>query len=84
MPKKPMLHADKLDCLHCGDLQTSDSVYEKFEETGNEQAVTMHCTSCNGKLIARYSINGFYTFNIWKDKWSSDYQAKRRLKNKKS
>ena len=84
MPKQLKLYADKLNCLHCGDLQTSDSVYDKFEETGNEESVTMYCSSCNGKLIARFSTNGFYTFNIWKQKWSDDYQAKRRLKNKKS
>jgi transcription elongation factor Elf1 len=78
MPKKPKLLEDKMDCLHCGDIQDVSVIEELFDETGNSSAVTMYCKACNGKLIARFSVNGFYSFNHFKPEWKRNYNLKHR------
>jgi hypothetical protein len=76
MPSKPKLTADKLDCLHCGDVQDIAVIEGLFEKTGNSSAVTMYCSSCSGKLIARFSVNGFYSFHRFNPEWKVRYNAK--------
>ena len=78
MPKKPKLLEDKMDCLHCGDVQDVSVIEELFEQTGNSSAVTIYCTSCNGKLIARFSVNGFYSFHRFNTEWKINYNLKHR------
>jgi hypothetical protein len=80
MPSKPKLTADKLDCLHCGDIQDITVIEELFEKTGNSSAVTMYCKSCNGKLIARFSVNGFYSFHRFNPELKIRYDLKQKLK----
>ena len=76
MPKKPKLTNDKMECLHCGDVQDVAVIEELFEQTGNSSAVTTYCTSCNGKLIARFSVNGFYSFHRFNPEWKVRYNLK--------
>ena len=76
MPKKLKLTEDRLDCLHCGDVQDVSVIEELFEQTGNSSAVTMYCKACNGKLIARFSPSGFYSFNQFKPEWKVRYNVK--------
>ena len=76
MPKKLKLTEDRLDCLHCGDVQDVSVIEELFDKTGNSSAVTMYCKACNGKLIARFSPSGFYSFNWFKPEWKINYNLK--------
>ena len=76
MPKKSKLTGDRLDCLHCSDVQNVSVIEELFEQTGNSSAVTTYCTSCNGKLIARFSVNGFYSFHHFNPEWKIKYNLK--------
>ena len=53
---------------------------ELFDKTGNSSAVTTYCTSCNGKLIARFSVNGFYSFHRFNPEWKVRYNTKQQEK----
>ena len=76
MPKKAKLTEDRLECLHCNDVQDVSVIEELFEQTGNSSAVTMYCKACNKKLIARFSPSGFYSFNHFRPEWKKKYNAK--------
>lgn len=78
MPKKPKLTADKLDCRYCGDVQDVAVIEDLFEKTGNTYTVTTYCKSCNGKLLAYFSVNGFYSFY----KFNPDLKIRYNLKQK--
>jgi transcription elongation factor Elf1 len=78
MPKKAKLTKDRLECLHCNDVQDVSVIEELFDKTGNFSSVTMYCKACNGKLIARFSPSGFYSFNWFKPDWKRNYNAKHR------
>ena len=78
MPSQKKLTQDKMECLYCGDVQDVSVIEDLFEETGNSVAVTVYCKSCNEKLIARFSVNGFYSFTRFNPEWKIRYEAKRK------